>query len=1039
MKLPLCFETVWVAGILCLSCPAYANPSQQDPQPAGVHENASEDQASRAQPGDSILIPGPLRSFLRMAGISQEVSLDDVLPTLARNVSLLGFREGRETEFLVLLNRYVHQARELQSLTGANSEIRISNCSEAGRLIEILGYKLQGACGQKNAALVTGNAERAFLTIDSGFPLTALEQALEKNATFTYTYPSTRVPVFSSEKDWIEVTAQNKKSADNLLDLLLHDQDVDRLYWAMTRCDQATGLALTRSPGLRRLAPLAAVLSLYGSGIVVRSGSVVVPGGKEKDWEELAGASPKSASDFVPRLLAKDRGWLAAYFDALSHLNQDQQAHLSEGSRLKDLYEAYRSTAPRTNAGLGVFPRNAELLMLFTALKWEADGDPQIREGLGVWSEILSRKIKANNTNEWPRQSRRYDTPERFLEMLVASSNPGIVTGPVQIFLMLEAMNAGRAPGQHLSDAAELEVATRLAQFNRWFSVMAEFPALDDDSVARFVSAADRVDGISNPALRANALGAMQANIGIWQIFARQRQIPSDKLKTSWQTTVQPFTGVSSSVQLFEATRSSLQSILVAVAGNANLSQEQMIELLAGPSQESADARRVHQELVGRIRSVLDDQRLVSLDTLFGLYDGLNEMAHGANNSSQLLTLAGNLHEFEMPRPVFTSGEKIEWSPIVYTSRHAELQVRTDLTKIIKSSASPAQLESARGQLTPFLRDTLVGLNYAYYEPPGAEVLHNNPLFVRSHDFSSVSVQGIEEIWGPPGLIGVGATAGGGAYLMGSLADLPFALASTEQDFIAPKNVQALIWRETVPDLLVAAVLPRWWAVSPGELHSAALYQRAGEELLASSATNAELQQRVLGILSDRMTAARMEKIGQAMRSQDPAAAVASLALPADTFYLAVEFRKRYPDQTAMWGVAGRELAELSRKDPSDVSPERITADFGTPHPAVLCSNVRTFLNTKPLPLYSGNASRLLAESWESNNLYWARLADEKGYSPVMLNVLIPVLTRHMVANIFASNIDDWPALMRAMQETGDEFRQGKISPVIANTVARQE
>ena len=54
---------------------------------------------------------------------------------------------------------------------------------------------------------------------------------------------------------------------------------------------------------------------------------------------------------------------------------------------------------------------------------------------------------------------------------------------------------------------------------------------------------------------------------------------------------------------------------------------------------------------------------------------------------------------------------------------------------------TPAQLEAARGQLTPFLRDTLVGLNYAYYEPPGAEVLHNNPLFVRSHDFSSVSVR----------------------------------------------------------------------------------------------------------------------------------------------------------------------------------------------------------------------------------------------------------------------------------------------------------
>jgi hypothetical protein len=41
-----------------------------------------------------------------------------------------------------------------------------------------------------------------------------------------------------------------------------------------------------------------------------------------------------------------------------------------------------------------------------------------------------------------------------------------------------------------------------------------------------------------------------------------------------------------------------------------------------------------------------------------------------------------------------------------------------------------------------------------------------------------------------------------------------------------------------------------------------------------------------------------------------------------------------------------------------------------------------------------------------------------------------------MVVNIFASTIDDWPALLRAMQETGDEFRQGKITVVGASTVA---
>jgi hypothetical protein len=31
-----------------------------------------------------------------------------------------------------------------------------------------------------------------------------------------------------------------------------------------------------------------------------------------------------------------------------------------------------------------------------------------------------------------------------------------------------------------------------------------------------------------------------------------------------------------------------------------------------------------------------------------------------------------------------------------------------------------------------------------------------------------------------------------------------------------------------------------------------------------------------------------------------------------------------------------------------------------------------------------------------------------------------------MVANIFATNIDDWPALLRAMEKTGEDFRLSK-------------
>jgi hypothetical protein len=124
---------------------------------------------------------------------------------------------------------------------------------------------------------------------------------------------------------------------------------------------------------------------------------------------------------------------------------------------------------------------------------------------------------------------------------------------------------------------------------------------------------------------------------------------------------------------------------------------------------------------------------------------------------------------------------------------------------------------------------------------------------------------------------------------------------------------------------------------------------------------------------------------------------------------------------------AGQALANLTRENPAETSWERISEDFGVPHPALARTYARELLTLKPLPTFLGFSSRLLAESWESNNLYWGRLAHEKGHPPVMLHRLIPMLTHRMVEKIFATHLEDWPAVLRAMRETGEEFRLDQI------------
>jgi hypothetical protein len=975
------------------------------------------------------MIPGPLRSFLRMAGISQKIAPEEVLPLLSRNVFMQGYEGSKKTEFLILLSRYVVQARELSALAATDGMIHVSNCDDAKPLLSILGYRTRPNCGEPDTSLQTADSEMAFLTIDSGFPLLELEQTLQGGKAFEYPYPASSVPVLFAAGDWTMASAKNyKETSKDLIDTMLSDPALARLYWALSKLDPETDKVLQRSIGIRRLLPYASVLDFYGNHICIRAGRVVVPGGTEAEsaWKDLVEASPASPVAFVQKLLATDRGWLAAYFDVLSRVSRSRQTYFTDPDRLRLFYEALRAPDPAASATTGAFRPAPDLLLLVTRLQWDASGQPLVPGNLEVWKDILRQKNESHIVREWGRHYGRLTNTNQLVQTMFALSRATSDNGPLQIYMAISALESRRSPEHRLAPATVRLLAQKFGDFSDQYRIFSEFQELSDTSIVLFLQTAEALNSVPM-AVRGNALGTFQANVGIWQILARQGQISNPKLNDSWQQVIKPFAKIRSAAQIYNAGRASLGELIRSATGEAKVSQDEIIELLAGPRQSTPEGIRTHRALAIRIRSVLDGQRLVSLDTLLALGDALSEKGQGKSMNEFVIHQAGEIREFEMPRPIFTSGERTQWAAGIYNNHHTEVQMRTDLAKVLEASApSPAQLEEARGQLASFLRDTLVGLNYAYYEPPGAQALHSNPLLVRSHDFAAETVGGIKTVWQAPQLLGQGSPAGGGAHFVGSLADLPYVLADLEQDFISPESVQALIWKELTPVLLTSAILPRWWDVSQNELHAVALYQRTGEELLSASAKDEELFSKVMTILSDRLNPQRSAQVEQALRAGH-ASEILPRMTPADTFHLTAEFQRRYPSETGPWGTASQELQALSRQHPEQVNWKRLSRDFGVPHPILAQSYGSELLNIAPLPTYVGYSSRLLAESWDSPNLYWARLADETGLSAVTLNRLIPQLTRSMVEKIFATDLEDWPALLRAMHETGEDFRNGKI------------
>ena len=85
----------------------------------------------------------------------------------------------------------------------------------------------------------------------------------------------------------------------------------------------------------------------------------MVPGGarSEKAWAELVGVAPDKGAAFFERLVEKDDGWLASYYDSLARINGPVQAYLTEPERIKRFYLALRGKSYQSRAGAPRVPR----------------------------------------------------------------------------------------------------------------------------------------------------------------------------------------------------------------------------------------------------------------------------------------------------------------------------------------------------------------------------------------------------------------------------------------------------------------------------------------------------------------------------------------------------------------------------------------------------------------------------------------------------------------------------------------------------------
>jgi len=122
-----------------------------------------------------------------------------------------------------------------------------------------------------------------------------------------------------------------------------------------------------------------------------------------------------------------------------------------------------------------------------------------------------------------------------------------------------------------------------------------------------------------------------------------------------------------------------------------------------------------------------------------------------------------------------------------------------------------------------------------------------------------------------------------------------------------------------------------------------------------------------------------------------------------------------------------------SQGDKQQFSLAAISRAIGTPKPTLTHSLQPGLLYLRTFPALMGFSSRILAESWESNSFYYAALADEMGVPAAQLDNYVPEWNRAAIENIFATHLEDWPALLRSLDTLGQSVRQRGAQAVAMN------
>ena len=164
---------------------------------------------------------------------------------------------------------------------------------------------------------------------------------------------------------------------------------------------------------------------------------------------------------------------------------------MTEPERLKRFYVAMRGRVTSPGPARPVFRANADLVLLTTRLRLDADGKPHLPGGLDVWKNMFAGKSEGKYDRQLTRAAPQWKDSEEVMEAMFGLSRKVVENQPLKIFMALTDIERNRAKPL---EANTIEKLVRNYRNFAQYPLFAETPAISDATILAYLDAAHAIN-----------------------------------------------------------------------------------------------------------------------------------------------------------------------------------------------------------------------------------------------------------------------------------------------------------------------------------------------------------------------------------------------------------------------------------------------------------------------------------------------------------------------------------------------------------------